>query len=114
MNAFHALCCEESLSEVKLFLLDLERFDEGVLEQTGALKAIRGLRHEYTSDVDHVTRSAFASNFTTSNDFQHAGHVTYRYLVARLLNFYVLVGDESRRFDLENQLTIDFVCLALF
>ena len=35
------------------------------------------------------------------------------YLIARLLDLDVLIGDEARRLDLEEELTIYFVCLAL-
>ena len=35
------------------------------------------------------------------------------YLIARLLDLNVLVRDEARRFDLEEELTVYFVSLAL-
>ena len=39
--------------------------------------------------------------------------MTDRYLIAWLLDLDVLVRDEARRLDLEEKLTVYFVCLAL-
>ena len=40
--------------------------------------------------------------------------MTDRYLIAWLLDLDVLVGDEARRLDLEEELTVYFISLALF
>ena len=113
IDALHAFLSEERLTEIQLLLLYLERFDISVLEKTRALEAISWLRHENTRDADHVTWSALASDLATCDNLEHPGYVTYRHLVARLLNFDVLVRDEPRRLGLENQLAVDFVRFAL-
>ena len=100
--ALHAFFSQKRLPEVELLLLNVESLNESVLEQTRALETIRRLWHENTRDVNHVTWGALASNLALRDNFQHSGYVTYGYLVARLLNFDVLVGDESRRLCLEN------------
>ena len=111
--SFHALLGEEDISEVLLLLNNFERLNKCVLEKSRALEAVGGTWHENTSHSDHISRSASSSYFSLCDNFDHARDVTNRNLVAGLLNFDVLVRDKSRRLHLEDQLSVDFIRLAL-
>lgn len=111
--SFHALLGEEDISEVLLLLNNFERLNKGVLEKSRALEAVGGTWHENASHSDHISRSTSSSYFSLCDNFDHARDVTNRNLVAGLLNFDVLVRDKSRRLHLEDQLSVDFIRLAL-
>ena len=113
VDSLHAFFRQQSVSEVLLLLYDLEGVNEGVLEQTRSLEAIRWLGHENASDSHHVARSALTRDFTLCNDLDHSWDVSDGHLVTRLLNLDVLIGEEPRRLDLEDELAVHFVGLAL-
>jgi len=113
IDSFHAFFCQKSLPEVLLLFLNLESLNEGVLEQARPLETIGWLWHEDACHIDHVTRCARSCDLSTCNNFQHSGHMTNRYLIAGFLDLDVLVGDEARRLDLEDQLSVNSVSLAL-
>ena len=113
VDSLHSLFSQKCLSEILLLLLNLESLNERVLEKTGAPKAIGWLRHEDTCHVYHVTWCAGAGNSTSSDNLNHSRHMANWHLIARLLDLDVLVRNESGRFGLENQLTVDLVRFAL-
>jgi hypothetical protein len=91
----------------------LKSLKVGVLSQTGRSKTKKWLRHENSNYSYIVTSSTFSCILSLSSNFHRPRNMTYRHLVTRLLNFYILKTHKFRGPDRHYEQSFNSVCFAL-
>lgn len=91
----------------------LESLNVSVLCQTWSSETIERLGHEYPSHSDAISRCALSCIFTLSSNFDRSRYMTYRNLITRLLNLYVLETHKFWGSDRHHKRTFNLVDFAL-
>ena len=111
---FHRLTINHLISEVDLVLDKLVGFQKCVLKESWSAESKVWLGHIDASNGDNITWSTLSGQIASCTDFHETGHMSNGHLIARLLNFDVLIALKSAGPNVHHQISFDVVRLALF